>query len=452
MAFRIVKALRIGNDAPIAMHAFRANCRYAFCRWAPLLAFLLLFSGLDRAHAQAPLSTDAAAVRAELTGKIMPYWHDTAIDKVHGGYLLADDLKGSGKATEKQLVTQSRMIWGFSHIYRKKLGTDQRDYLAAARQGYQFLNAHFLDRENGGYYWATDLEGNVRNDQKILYGESFAIYALVEYYRASGERPALDQALALFDVIQKRAHDSAHRGWSEHFRRDWTPELSPTGDAAVEVPGLRSANTHLHWMEALTELFDASQAPRVKAALIEALEINQRYFYPPDPAKAAFHRQPDWAEVTAPRSAGLSYGHNVEFAWLMIRAERVLGRAPSWPHFFAYIDHALAHAYDHERGGLYAKGYGNQPASDTDKTWWVQAEMIAALTDAIAQNGTDSYKLALHQLIEFVRRHQADPKDGIWLDTVSADGRPKSTGKAHNWKANYHDVRALVKFIEANPT
>lgn len=34
------------------------------------------------------------------------------------------------------------------------------------------------------------------------------------------------------------------------------------------------------------------------------------------------------------------------------------------------------------------------------------------------------------------------------MDTITAAGQPKSTAKAHNWKANYHDVRALVKFIE----
>jgi len=42
-----------------------------------------------------------------------------------------------------------------------------------------------------------------------------------------------------------------------------------------------------------------------------------------------------------------------------------------------------------------------------------------------------------------------DQRTGIWLDTVTAEGKPKSTGLAHSWKANYHDVRALVKFIEA---
>lgn len=75
--------------------------------------------------------------------------------------------------------------------------------------------------------------------------------------------------------------------------------------------------------------------------------------------------------------------------------------------------------------------------------------MIAALSDAIQHKKNPAYADALEKVIRFVNAHQADPADGIWLDTVTADGKPKATGKAHSWKANYHDVRALVKFIEA---
>jgi hypothetical protein len=35
------------------------------------------------------------------------------------------------------------------------------------------------------------------------------------------------------------------------------------------------------------------------------------------------------------------------------------------------------------------------------------------------------------------------------LNTGTADGTPKNTGKAHAWKADYHDVLALVKYVEA---
>ena len=58
------------------------------------------------------------------------------------------------------------------------------------------------------------------------------------------------------------------------------------------------------------------------------------------------------------------------------------------------------------------------------------------------------YDAALKKLLDFVASFMTDPSDGVWLDTVTAEGKFKNTGKAHNWKANYHDVRAMLKFIE----
>jgi cellobiose epimerase len=396
----------------------------------------------------APFQNEAQQWRAELANKIMPYWYDTAQDTNRGGYLLADDLKGPREAREKQLVSQTRMIWTFAHVALLGLEDEDRDYLAAAAQGYRFLQRHFLDPINGGYFWKTDLNGAVTHDCKFLYGQSFVIYALVEYHRASREPEPLQQALELYRLLQRKLHDPAHGGWIEHTEADWRP-LEP-GDPRneVEVVGYKSANAHLHWMEALAELYEASRDQNVRASLVEALRLNARYFYPLDPAQSCFHRQSDWKPVTDPRSAGLSYGHNVEFAWLMIQAERALNQTPSWDHFYAHLNHALDHGYDHERGGLYNRGFGNQPASDTRKIWWVQAEMLAALTDALAHRFDARYERALRQLIQFVRTHLVDHRDGVWLDTVRADGQPENTAKAHSWKANYHDVRAIVKFIQ----
>ena len=75
--------------------------------------------------------------------------------------------------------------------------------------------------------------------------------------------------------------------------------------------------------------------------------------------------------------------------------------------------------------------------------------MMAALTDALKHTPNAAYTEALEKLAAFILKHQVNPPDAIWLDTVAADGSPKSTAKAHNWKANYHDVRAIVKYVEA---
>ena len=413
--------------------------------------FALMLLGASISARARELSSYAADMKEDLAEKILPYWYDTAQDKTNGGFVLADDVQGRSAATEKQIVTQSRMIWTFSRVHLKSFGDGNRNYLKAAEQGYRFLADHFLDRKHGGYFWTTDLTGKVLNDRKILYGESFVIYALVEYYRASGDREALRRATELYHDIQKRAHDPQNGGWFEHFTRDWTPIMKPDPEAIVEVAGYKSANTHLHLMEALTELYEVTLDDEVKNSLEECLRLNATYFYPRDPGKSCFHRQPDWKEVADPKSAGLSYGHNVEFAWLMIRSQKVLGAPPAWDHFYAHLNHALKYGYDHERGGLYSRGSDDKPASDTDKIWWVEAEMLAALTDAIHQKPNPEYETAAKKLLDFVANFMTDPTDGVWLDTVTAEGKFKSTGKAHNWKANYHDVRAMLKFIEAFP-
>lgn len=421
--------------------------RGARAGWLLCLTLGLLATGNLGAKERADYARE---FKTQLVQKILPYWYETTVDKQYGGYRLSDDAqKPAAPATEKQLVTQARMVWGFSLAHRKGLSDGKCNYLQAAEQGYKFLLEHFLDTEYGGYFWTTDLKGKPLNQRKLVYGESFVMYAFVEYYRASGDRAALNHALELYRVLQRRSHDAKYEGWVEHFERDWTPMLKPGPEAIVEVGGCKSANTHLHLMEALTELYEATHEAQVRQSLEEAVKLNATYFYPKDAGKSCFHRHLDWRPVTEASSAGLSYGHNVEFAWLLVRAETVLGRQAAWAHFEAHLDHAIKYGYDQARGGLYSRGFDNQPATDTDKVWWVQAEMLAALTDGLKQRDNPVYAQALEKLLEFIVKYQAVPADGIWLDTVKADGTPKVTAKAHNWKGNYHDVRGMVKFIEA---
>jgi mannobiose 2-epimerase len=385
----------------------------------------------------------------QLREKILPYWYDTTLDRTNGGYLLADDLSGRREARDKALVVQARMVWGFSHAHLYQYSDARRDYLQAAQVGYRFLRDRMLDVQHGGYYWRVDAAGKPLQDRKIMYGQSFVIYALVEYYRATQHPEAIRLAMDLFFLIQRKAHDLEHGGWIEHFTRDWRPVLQHDDQVFVEVGGYKSANTHLHLMEAFTELYAVTGDATVRRALQEALEINRRYFYPLEPGQSCFHRQLDWRPVTDPKSAGLSYGHNVEFAWLMVQAQKALGQRPDWRHFYAHVDHALQYGYDWERGGLYHRGVGNEPASDTTKVWWAEAELIAALSEALAHQTNPRYAQALEKQFRFLQQYQTSPEDGIWLDTVYADGKVKSGGKAHHWKANYHDVRAIVKFIQA---
>lgn len=392
------------------------------------------------------LTSYAREFKRVLESQILPYWLSTGQDLQYGGYILADDGRGNRHAIEKHLVSQTRMLWTFSHVWLNGYTDTNRSSLEAATQGFRFLQKHFRDPVYGGYYWKTDLAGRVTDDRKILYGQAFTIYALVEYYRASGESEPLQAAMELYRLIQRYAHDDKHGGWIEHFERDWKPILDPAVVVEVEVAGCKSANTHLHLMEAFAELGAVTQDADVIRSVAEVLQVNKRYFYPVNPTQSCPIRQLDWRVVQKSSEQELSYGHNVEFVWLMLRAEDVLGRTRSWDHFEGYIRYALKYGADNEFGGLFYRGPAVGYATVRDKVWWVQAEWLAALTEAVRCKPEPAYVNALEKTAAFVFSRQAD-RDGIWFDTVSCDGQPKDMRKAHNWKANYHDVRAMVKFI-----
>jgi mannobiose 2-epimerase len=290
-----------------------------------------------------------------------------------------------------------------------------------------FLLERFRDPKHGGFFWKTDLSGRVQSDRKILYGHLFATYALVEYFRASGDPDALGEARSVYELLEQRAHDEVHGGWVEHFRRNWNPIRRPKRGVDVEVPGLKSANTHLHAMEVLTELYLATGERAVEVSLAETVDLSTTYFYPEDPRTSSLHRGHDWSFAGLP---GVSHGHNVEFAWLLRRADTSLGRESSWRRFDAYLSHALA-----------------DPRAE--RVWWVEAEMLAALTIATLSRHEVQYEEALEKQLAFLLAHQIDPVDGIWLETVAADGQPMNATKVGTWKDAYHDVRSSALFVEA---
>jgi mannose/cellobiose epimerase-like protein (N-acyl-D-glucosamine 2-epimerase family) len=113
---------------------------------------------ISRALRERRLSQHANEYRAQLVGKILPYWLQT-IDPSRGGFLLSDGaVRGRSIPEEKQLATQARMVWAFSHAHLHRLANAD-ECVQAAQNGYCFLAEKFLDHKNGGYFWKTDISG-----------------------------------------------------------------------------------------------------------------------------------------------------------------------------------------------------------------------------------------------------------------------------------------------------
>jgi mannobiose 2-epimerase len=342
------------------------------------------------------------------------------------------------------------MLYAFSLAHRLGFGGEGDHLLRAAELGYRFLAGTMVDGRHGGLVSVTEADGSVVDARKLLCGHSFAVYGLVEYHRASGHRPALELALQLFRLLDARLRDREHGGWIEHADQAFVPlrHTIPPARGLVGVAELKSADANLHWMEALAELYDATGDGAVGVALEEVLHRNRTCFFPPAAAVACPLRTRDWRPIGGSRYDLFSYGHAVEFAWLMIRAQQVLGVPPSWDHFRALVGGALRWGFDHRRGGVFLSGPGTGRATDRRKAWWSQAEALAAFADGWTER-VPEYEEALTRLVDWILTYQELPGDRIWISVTDEVGRPIDRTKAGPWKSGYHDVRAMTKFIAA---
>jgi mannobiose 2-epimerase len=398
---------------------------------------------------------------AMMRDRMLPYWYKTVDSR--GGYRVYDPGDRSWRAQIKSmiksdqnecvrgLVSQSRLLWVFSHAHIRGYSTSQHDYLKAATHGYSYLIETMLDQEHGGCYWKADINRGVIEPHKILYGQAMAIYALVEYHRASGLSDPLEHACSIFETVRQRFRDQTHGGWIEHCDRDFTP-LTCTGERLPGMPdivGFKSGDANLHWMEALTELYAEVKNASVRDSLLEAIELLCTKFYPPDVSASCEYRLQGWRPAGNDELSGVSHGHMIEFAWLLLHAQHTLGLPRAWDHFESLLRHSLRYGFDHERGGFYFRGKPNENACDTTKFWWVQAEGLSALTDAVAHFGSLEYDRPLTQLVDWILNCQICSDDGVWIVSTDAAGKPQSVKKAGEWKAAYHEVRAMTKFVHA---
>ncbi len=385
----------------------------------------------------------AQRCRRILKASIIDFYLPACVDAAHGGYL--ESLRdGRFAATgEKFLTHQARQLWFFSTLAQQNV--ERPGALAAARSGFEFLEKHFRDRENGGYFSKVGDAGEVRDPRKHVYLNAFALYGLAAYSRATQSPAALAAAQDLFRTLEARAHDGAHGGYVEFFYRDWTPITNPKEPAYVGAIGTKTYNTHLHVMEALAELYRVWPDPLVRARLLETIAINVSTVRHPEHVCNLDGWTADWKLIETPANLRASYGHDVECTWLTLDAARTAGMPPAL--FRSWADglcrSSIAHGYDRAHGGFYYAGPVGKPADDTRKEWWVQAEALVSMLEMARLTGRSEYYQRFCETLDFVERHQVAPEGGWWA-ARTADGSPLRSERSSPWQAAYHSGRAML--------
>ena len=398
-----------------------------------------------------PLVGDTAATRAALerilTEAMLPFWRQDPICTADEGYHLHYDAHGRDLGpAPRHLVSQARMVWFFARLARSPYAQPADAQRAA--HGFDFMRRRMLDARHGGFHWTVDAKGNVTDATKHLYGQAFALFALSEYIALTDDAEARSLAAALWRIIDAVARDSTHGGYIELWQGDWSPQRNAKVWHMGAPAGAKTLNTHLHLLEAFTAYLRVQDDAEV-AARVDALhEILTGCVVRPPGALTTDKFTVEWS----PRSDRVSYGHDVERAWLLLDACDALrrDRAATIAYSERIFDDVLRLGYDHDHGGLFSEGPLGQPADDRRKHWWPQAELLIAAAYMYCATGQPRYAACFSRTLDWVMRRQVDWSAGDWHRVITPDGHVEGN-KADAWKTAYHAGRAMLMCLAMLP-
>ncbi len=407
------------------------------------------------------------SIKTELLNK----WYPQALDTIYGGFLstFTYDFKPTGEQN-KMIVSQARHVWSSSQAAMTYPGN--ADYLRCATHGVEFLKNIMWDKTYGGFYQLVDRKGNVlpsgTEDEKTAYGNAFGIYGLSAYVMATKDTAALSLAKKAFLWLEAHSHDPVYKGYFQHLKRDGTVVKRTENVPSTSDLGYKDQNSSIHLLEALTELYQVWPDPLVKERLTEMLSLI-RDTITTERGNLILFLQPDWTPVSFRDSSEevilkhhnldhVSFGHDVETAYLMLEASHVAGIEQDTTTLRIakkMVDHALKNGWDSLGGGFYDEGYyfkgkpGITIIRDT-KNWWAQAEGLNTLlmmSDLFPDDNHHYYE-KFTAMWNYIDKNLIDHQYGEWFQG-GLDKQPemKTALKGHIWKASYHQYRSLQNCV-----
>lgn len=379
----------------------------------------------------------------ELTKNILPFWMERMVDEKNGGFF--GQINGENKLVSeapKGGILNARILWTFSSAV---LNLKNSQYLTFAERAKNYILNHFFDAENGGTYWMLHADGTPADTKKQIYSQAFFIYALTELHRASGDEECLSKAKDLFHLIEKHSFDSEKNGYFEAYSRDWQL-LDDLRLSEKDANEKKTMNTHLHILEAYTNLYRVWKDENLEKQLQNLIELFLTKIINPRTHHLDLFFDEDWNC----KSTIISYGHDIECAWLLNEAAEVLGNENLLNRVFKetlLVTEASSEEIQSNGGLINEKNY---QTGHTDKNfdWWPQAEGMVGFFHAFQQTKNEYYALRTASLWSFIQENIIDHDGGEWFWSVTETGiKNTKDDKAGFWKCPYHNSRMCLEMI-----
>jgi mannobiose 2-epimerase len=392
------------------------------------------------------LSELSKRAEEELIKNILPFWMNRMPDNENDGFF--GRINGENKVISdapKGAILNARILWTFSAAFRA-LGHSR--YLKIASRAMDYILCNFFDEENGGTYWILNCDGTPLDTKKQIYSQAFFIYALSEYFMASSDEKAKVKAIELFNLVEEHSFDKEMNGYLEAFDRRWG-ELADLRLSAKDANEKKTMNTHLHVLEAYTNLYRIWPDKHLGSQLKNLVEI----FLEKIIDKGTSHLNLFFDENWQCKSTIISYGHDIEASWLLFEAAGVLDDKvliKRVKEASVRVVRAAMEGSQHDGSLIYERDNAVGHL-DMDRHWWVQAEAVVGFLYAYKFTGDESFLNMSVKCFDYIRKYLVDPKNGEWYWSIRADGSVNiADDKAGFWKCPYHNSRMCLEIMASS--
>jgi cellobiose epimerase len=382
-------------------------------------------------------------IEDDLNNNLLPFWKNNSVDRndPDEGFFGAITNEGTGVAdATRHNVLFTRYLWTYSTAYRI---FGDMESLELAHRAFNYLVNQFWDNENGGVYWQLNSDGTVSDPNKMTYGLAFAIYAFSEYYRITENELSLDLAIQIFNLLEKHAYDPVYGGYLEAFTADW--EYVPGQGMASGRS--KSMNTHLHMLEAYTNLYRVWPDKLLEQKMHELIDVFWNHILNTGTWHQELYFERDWTVY----GRYDSYGHDIEFSWLFDEAGKVLGNSEL---IRKIQDASVKIAEIQLNEGMNADGAMIYEKIGEDRyrdniSWWVQAEAVVGFINAYEISRDRKYLDAAIGVWDYIKKNMIDREYGGWFANLDAKGTPRPNArKGDGWTCPYHNGRMGFEIYE----
>ncbi|MEO5944905.1 MAG: AGE family epimerase/isomerase [Ferruginibacter sp.] len=376
--------------------------------------------------------------------RILSYWIENVQDKTHGGFYGKIDHNNTVfENAPKGSVLNSRILWAFSAAYNF---TKKPVYKTIAERAFDYILKYFIDEEFGGVYWTVKFDGTPDDTKKQTYALAFTIYGLSEYYKCSRNEGAKTVAIKLYNTILQNTYDEKWGGYFEAFARDWS-DLEDLRLSAKDANEKKSMNTHLHVIEAFANLYLIWPDADLKIKIEDLLHLFKEHIINKKNNHLILFFEEDWTV----KSDMISYGHDIEAAWLLQEAAEIIKEEKSVEEFkqlAVSMTDAATEGLDKD-GGLWYEYESETAHLIKEKHSWPQAEAMVGFFNVWQISKEEKYLQYALNNWAFTEKNITDKRGGEWVWGVNEDYSVMlQEDKAGIWKCPYHNSRGCIEIIK----